>query len=277
MNRISVLLWLPVLCGALLSCTPINIFSPFVDPSKMGNDEKMDAGYNAIESGDYDEAVDLFGEVIASTSGDEQAEAYLGRASAYLYLASPDIDTVVGDLMSGNISVDNPSDIITTVVQNGDFTGFFDNVLLAADDFNTAVSVLGADTDAGILLESYEANMMAATGIGAGVIAGGYEVAPWLEPTTTLDAELGAIADENSAHPYNIGTWDNGSGNGLATYVVDGSQEEIDMMAYLTAAFGALELLKPNPPAGMTEGDITDMQNNLNEWVTSGLGETPLT
>jgi hypothetical protein len=275
MNRMSVLLWLPVLCGALLSCAPINIFSPFVDPMKMGNEARMDAGYNAIESGDYDEAVDIFGDVIASTSGEEQAEAYLGRASAYLYLASPDIDTVVGDLISGNISVDSPSDIITTVVQDGDFSGFFDNALLSADDFNNAVAILGAETDSGILLESYEANMMAATGVAAGVIAAGYEVAPWLLPTTTLDAELGAIADENSAHPYNIGTWDNGSGNGLTTYV-DGTPGDADMMIYLTAAFDALELLKPDPPAGMTEGDILDMQNNLDEWVTVGLNNATL-
>jgi hypothetical protein len=276
MKRAIHTLWLLVLCGALVSCEPINIFSPFIDPSKMGNDAKMEAGYNAIESGNYDEAVDLFSGVIAATSGEERAEAYIGRASAYLYLASPEIDSVVGDLISGNISVDNPSDIITRVVQNGDFTGFFDNMLSSADDFNQAVAVLGPETDVGILLESYQTNMMAATGIAAGVIAVTYDGPPWVPPTTTLDEEYGAIADENSAHPYNISTWDNASGNGLTDCIVDGSSEEDAMMSYLTAAFNALGLLEPNPPAGMTAGDVLDMQNNINEWVTVGLHEALL-
>ena len=273
MKRILSLLWLPVLCGALLSCEPINIFSPFIDPSKMGNDEKMDAGYNAIEGGDYGEAVDLFGEVIAATSGGEQADAYIGRASAYLYLASPEIDTVVGDLISGNISVDNPSDIITRVVQDGDYTGFFVDMRSAADDFNQAVVLLGSETDVGILLESYQANLMAATGIAAGVIALGYNTSPW--DTATTDEEYGAISDEMSTYPYNISTWDNTSGNGLAVYV-DTTPQEAEMLVYLTAAFEALKLLQVNPPAGMTAGDVTDMQNNVNEWVTNGLGEAPL-
>jgi hypothetical protein len=264
------ILWLPVLCGALFSCAPFNIFSPFTDPSKMGNEAKMEAGYNAIESGDYDEAVDLFGGIIADTSGEEKAEAYLGRGSAYLYLASPDIDSVLGDLMSGNISVDNPSDIITSVVQDGDFTGFFENVLLSADDFNAATAILGSEIDVGILLESYETNMMAATGIAAGAIAADYD---W-DPLLDINAELGAIADENSAHPYNISTWDNVTG-GLKIYV-DEQPEEAEMLSYLEAAYDALIQLQSNPPAGMTEGDVTDMQNNLNEWVTNGLGEDPL-
>jgi hypothetical protein len=274
MKRVSSILWLPVLCGVLLSCEPINIFSPFIDPSGMGTEEKMEAGYNAIEDGDYDEAVGIFSEVIAVTGGEEQAEAYMGRASAYLYLASPEIDSVVGDLISGNMSVDNPSDIIMRVVQDGDFTGFFDYVRNSADDFNQAVAVLGPETDVGILLESYQTDMMAATGIAAGVISLGYNTAPW--DTATADEEYGAIADENSTYPYNISTWDNASGNGLASYV-DGSPQEAATLLYLAAAFDALELLKPNPPAGMTEGDVLDMQNNINEWVTNGLGEAPLT
>jgi hypothetical protein len=274
MKRALLFLWLTVLCGALLSCEPINIFSPFIDPTKMGNGAKMEAGYNAIESGNYSEAVDLFSGVIAATSGQEQADAYLGRAAAYLYLASPEIGTVVGDMMSGNISVDNPSDIITRVVQNGDYTGFFDNARSSADDFNNAVAVLGAETDVGILLETYQTNMMAATGIAAGRIAQDYDAPPpW--DTATLDEEYGAIADENSTYTYNISTWDNASGNGLTAYV-DGSPEEAAMMSYLSAAFDALELLQPQPPAGMTGGDVLDMQNNIDEWVTVGLLEDSL-
>ena len=107
------------------SCTPINIFSPFVDPSKMGNEAKMDAGYNAIESGNYDSAVEYFSDVIAGSSGELQADAYVGRGAAYLYIASPEIGSVVGSLISGSMSVDNPSDDHTTGGAGRRFHGLF--------------------------------------------------------------------------------------------------------------------------------------------------------
>ena len=37
----------------IASCKPINIFSPLVDPSNMGEDAMLDAGYNAMADGDY--------------------------------------------------------------------------------------------------------------------------------------------------------------------------------------------------------------------------------
>jgi len=45
----------PLVLGLALiaSCKPINLFSPLVDPSKMGNDAKIEAGYNAIAAVSY--------------------------------------------------------------------------------------------------------------------------------------------------------------------------------------------------------------------------------
>jgi len=269
MKRSLPLLFILMQVLFLGSCTPINIFSPFVDPSRMGNEAKMEAGYNAIESGNYDSALQYFSDVIAGSSGGLQADAYIGRGSTHLNIASPEIGSVVGSLISGSLSVDNPSAIIQQVVQDGDFTGFFDEARLAADDFNAAVGIIGAGADPGILLETYQVNMMAATGVGALRIATGYNVPPW--DTAPLDDEYNAILDELGAYPYNISTWDNAVGNGLAAYV-DGAPEETEMLSYLSAAFGALELLRPAPPAGMSEADVLDMENNIIEWVQSGLG-----
>ena len=259
------------------SCKPINIFSPFVNPSNMGNDAKMDAGYNAIANGDYEEAVDYFTDVINGSSGKKQADAYIGRAAAYMNLASPSIDTVVGDLLSGELNVDSPSDVIQQVVQNGEYDTFFENVQNAASDYNAAVDNLGTDVDPGILLEAYEANMMAATGVGAQKIALVYNTSPWGPADVSLNDEYAAIVDETSTHPFNTGTWDDSvpSNNGLSQYV-DGTAEETIMLGYLRGAFDAAQQLGLDPPVGISAQDITDMQNGINDWVTNGLGEVPL-
>jgi len=113
MKRLN-LIFIIILVGLIqfTSCRPINIFSPLVDPSKMDNESKLDAGYNAISSGDYEEAIDYFNSVINSAKEEELTEAYLGRASAYMNIASPTISTVVGDLIEGELSVDDTSDVI---------------------------------------------------------------------------------------------------------------------------------------------------------------------
>ena len=259
----------------LFSCRPINIFSPLVDPSKMNNEAKLDAGYSALSSGNYGQAIEYFSDVIESSSGDQLVEAYLGRGAAYMHEGAPAIDSVVEDLMNGDIEVDNHGEIISQVVSNGEYSYFFDNVENAASDYNSAMDHATSEVDLGVLFEVYQINMMAATGVGAQKIASDYNSSPWGPGDVTTDEELDAIVDETSSHPFNIATWNNGSGNGLSSYV-DGTAEETLMMGYLTDAFNALEELKATPPIGMEEQDIIDMESGINEWVTLGLGNAAL-
>jgi hypothetical protein len=264
------------LCATLLlSCKPINIFSPLVDPSKMNNEAKLDAGYSALSNGNYGQAVEYFSDVIESSSGDQLVEAYLGRGAAYVHEGSASIDSIIEDLMNGDLEVDNHGEIISQVVSDGEFTNFFDNVENAAEDYNSAMDNTTEDVDLGVLFEVYQINMMAATGIGARKIAADYNSSPWGPGDVTADEELDAIVDEISSHPYNIATWDDGAANGLSSYV-DGTAEETLMMGYLTDAFDALKELKATPPVGMEEQDIIDMQSGINDWVTLGLGNAAL-
>lgn len=272
----------------IVSCRPINLFSPFVNPSLMGNNAKMDAGYNAIAAGNYTEAIDYFTDVINSgASGNQLSDAYLGRATAYLNNASPNLNDVVADVLSGEISSDNQGEIVSQIVQDGNYDDFFEGTQNAADDYNSAIQNTTGKVDSGILFEAYQANMMAATGVGANAIALAYEDTPWsiIGGEVTLNEELDAIVDEESSHPRRIAEWGEvpgtptpppaGIDNGLALHV-NGTTAETKMMGYLTNAFNALEELKANPPSGMSASDITDMQDGINNWVTNGLSEAPL-
>ena len=48
------------------------------------------------------------------------------------------------------------------------------------------------------------------------------------------------------------------------------------MMVYLTGAYNALELLKVDPPEGMTAQDVTDMETGIREWSYDGLNDLSL-
>jgi hypothetical protein len=257
------------------SCKPLNIFSSFVDTSNLDNEGKIDAGKNAIADGDYDEAIDLFTDVINDSSGDEQTEAYLGRGDAYLNKAAPNLDEVTSDVINGDLEFDSPGEVIDTVVSSGGYEDFFDNVGNAADDYNAAADNGGSSITNGKFLEIYEVNMLAATGVGANQIAVDYEVSPWrLGLDVTLDQELDAITDESSTHPKNIGTWGAPSGtNGLSDHVDGSGAPETQMLGYLTNAFDALTVLEDDPPLGL---DIPSLKQGINDWVTNGLGEAPL-
>jgi len=276
----STIIFTLLILGILLiviSCKPINIFSPLVDPSKMGNEAKLDAGYNALASGNYDDAIDYFTSVINSGSGSEKTDAYLGRASAYLHSAAPNLDNVVSDLVSGNVSADDTGDIIDQVVSDDEFDDFFDGAQNAADDYNSAVGESTSGIDSGVLLEAYQANMMAATGVGAQTIADAYDISPWetsstnpIVGTTTYNDELDAILDSSSTYPYNISTWTDSTpaNNGLNVYV---KGNKASMMSYLTEAYNDLEQLKSDPPEGMTVSKLSDMQNTILQWADYGL------
>jgi len=280
MKHARSILFLVLIAGIvfLTSCKPINIFSPFVNPSKMGDDAKLDAGYNALADGDYDAAIDYFTDVIESASGGDLTDAYIGRASAYLNKASPNLDEVIGDLVNGDLAFDDPSDVITSVVQDDEYGTFFENVENAADDYNLSIDNAGSDVDQGVLMETYETNMMAATSVGAKKIAQDYITAPWNDTSAAgLNVEYGAIINGSSAavlHQYNIDTWSDAtaSNNGLRQYVA-GTTEGNTMLGYLQNAFDALKALENNPPADM---DILSLKNNINEWVTNGLNTAAL-
>ena len=277
MHKKSIYFLLAGILFLIISCKPINIFSPLVNPSKMGNDAKLEAGYNAIADGNYEEAIEYFTDVIANASGDDLTQAYLGRGAAYMHKASPSIGNVIEDLLNGDIQADKPGAIIDQVVENDDYTSFFIYVDDAADDYNEAVSNTTGDIDSGVLFEAYEANMMAATGIGSQKIATDYTNAPWRVPTdVTLNQAIDAIINDVGTHDGRMETWgDAASPNGLADYV-NGQPEETNMISYLTEAFNTLKLMKDNPPVGMDEQDVIDMQNEINDWIQNGFGEAPL-
>jgi hypothetical protein len=266
-----------VILVSFAACRPINLFSPFVDPSSMGNDAKMDAGYNAIASGDYQTAIGYFTAVINSgTSGEELADAYEGRASAYMQEASPYIDDVAADILNGDIEADNQGEIINQVVQDGDFLSFYDNIDNAADDYNSAIDNTSGDVDAGILFEAYQANMMAATGIGSQTIAFYWDEGGTYPGVT--NPELDEITDETSGYTYHIGTWSDSTpaNNGLYQFVRTDGTAKPSMMNYLTNAFEALDALELHPPTAMTASDIADMKTGILEWAVYGLDDASL-
>ena len=250
----------------IASCKPINLFSPLVDPSKMGNDAKIEAGYNAIADGDYGKAVDYFSDVIDSASGDDLTSGYLGRAAAYIHIGALNLSEGMSDIMSGDTDIDNLGQFIKDVKGANDYATFFASVQLAAADYNAAMANSGGITDSGILIEVYQTNMMAATGVGSTKIA--FEDPP--PGGTVTDAEIDDILEgATGGHTYNIDTWgDPGSPNGLDQYV-NGTTEENRMLVYLQGAFDALTGLESDPPLDM---DIPTTKSNINDWVINGLG-----
>ena len=260
----------------IISCKPINIFSPIVDPSKMGNDAKLDAGYNAMDSGNYAEAIDYFTDVIESADGQDLTDAYVGRGASYLKSATGEIGTVGDEIMDGNLDVDNPGDIIRELVSDNNYTDFFTNIKLSAADYNNAMFYSNYNLHKSIILEVYQTNIMAATGVGATKIATDCNIVSYV----TINDEIDEILNEDTAtHPAHIGTWDEDwfalGDNGLKDYV-NGAAEDAGMMVYLTNAFNALKLLEDDPPVGMEQQDILDMESGINDWVVNGLANSPL-
>ena len=284
MERKNIYLLIFLIIGVLFiaSCKPINIFSPLVNPSNMGNDAKLDAGYNALASGDYNKAIDYFTDVIGSGSGDQLVDAYLGRGAAYMHKGSSNIDSVTEDLLTGDLQADNQGAIISQVVDNGDYVTFFSNIDNAADDYNAAIDNTTGEYDSGVLFEAYQANMMTATGIGSQKIAADYTGGGgWTVPPKTLNESMDAIVNDDLTHEGRMETWEVGpnppapGANGLRDYVF-GNSEATQMMSYLTNAYNALEELKNNPPTGMSQQDILNMQTGIKEWAVYGLNDSSL-
>ena len=265
----------------IISCKPINIFSPIVDPSKMGNDAKIDAGYNAMDSGNYAKAIDYFTDVIESAGGQDLTDAYVGRGASYLKSATDKIGTVGDEVMDGTLEVGSPGDIIRALVApDNNYTDFFTNIKLSAADYNDAMVNSNYNLHKSIILEAYQTNIMAATGVGAAKIAinynGTYNSITWDTPMT-IDEEIDEILKDSatSLHLYHIDTWDAAAGNGLEDYV-DDTPKDAGMMVYLTNAFNALKHLEDDPPLGMDQQDILDMEDSINDWVEEGLNRPPL-
>ena len=175
--------------------------------------------------------------------------------------------------MNGETDIESLGQFIRDLKGSNDYATFFATIQLAAMDYNAAMVNSGGITDSGLLIEVYQTNMMAATGVGATKIA--------LDDDTVAvgvtDAEIDAIL-ESGGHTYNIDTWGiihspPGSPNGLTQYV-EGKAEETGMLVYLQGAFNALNLLELDPPLDM---DITSMKNSINDWVNNGLLESDLT
>ena len=265
----------------IISCKPINIFSPIVDPSKMGNDAKLDAGYNAMDSGNYAKAIDYFTDVIESAGGQDLTDAYVGRGASYLKSATDEIGTVGDEIMEGNLEAGSPGDIIRALVPDKNYTDFFTTIKLSANDYNDAMVNSNYSLHKSIIFETYQTNIMAATGVGAAKIAinynGTYNSITWDTGTMTIDEEIDEILKDSAAslHLYHIDTWDAAAGNGLEDNV-DGTASEIEMMVYLTNAFNALKHLEDDPPIGMDQQDILDMETGINDWVEEGLNRPPL-
>ncbi len=264
---------IPLMLGLALiaSCKPINLFSPFVDPSKLGNDAKLEAGYNAIADGDYEEAVDYFSDVIDSSSGEELTDGLIGRATAYLHIGAPNMDEATQDIMDGETDIDSLGQFIRNLKGSNDYATFFATVQLAARDYNAAMANSGGITDSGLLIEIYQTNMMAATGVGATRIALQDDVVA----VGITDAEIDAILEGTTGgHQYNIDSWGDAppADNGLTAHVA-GSPDKNEMLGYLQGAFDALKLLELDPPLDM---DISSMKDSINDWVTNGLGASAL-
>jgi hypothetical protein len=253
----------------IASCKPVNLFSPFVDPSKLSNEAKLEAGYNAIGDGDYEEAVDYFTDVIESSSGEELTDGLIGRATAYLNIGAPNLDEATQDIMEGETDIDNLGEFIRNLKGSNDYATFFATVQLAAMDYNDAMANSGGITDSGLLIEIYQTNMMAATGVGATRIA--FENDNVAVGIT--DPEIDAIL-ESGGHQYNIDTWGSSSPpNGLTVYVAGVPADRAEMLGYLQGAYDALNLLELDPPLDM---DIPSMKSGINDWVTNGLGAAAL-
>jgi hypothetical protein len=262
------------------SCKPINIFSPLVDPSNMGDDAKLDAGYNAMDDGDYNQAIDYFTDVIqGDASGETLSEAYVGRGAAYLHSSSGNVGAVTEGIINGDIDISKPGEVIRLMVTDGDYVTFFAAMKLAAADYSSAMSLLGADMTASRLQDTYETNLIAATGVGAKKIAETYNIPPWVIPTNSINEEIDEILkdDGSSTHLFDIDTWEDSAlgNNGLNQYV-EGTPAESEMMVYLTNAFNACKYMETNVPLGLDQQDVLDMETGINDWVQYGLGEVPL-
>ena len=193
--------------------------------------------------------------------------------------ASDNIGAVTEGVIDGSIDISKPGEVIRMMVTDGDYVTFFATMKLAAADYSSAMSILGADMPASRLQDTYETNMIAATGVGAEKTANTYNTAPWGNPPKTINEEIDEILidDGSSTHPFSMDTWEDTTPaiNGLRQYV-DGETEETEMMIYLTNAFNACKYMETNVPLGMNQQDILDMETGINDWVDYGLGASRL-
>jgi len=231
-----------------------------------------------MDSGNYAKAIDYFTDVIESAGGQDLTDAYVGRGASYLKSATGEIGNVGDEIMEGNLEAGNPGDIIRALVPDKNYTTFFYLINESADDYNDAMVNSNYGIHKSIIFEAYQTNMMAATGVGATKIAADYNTTPWIVPgEKTLNEAIDAVLDEDTAaHSAHIGTWDEDpAANGLEDYV-DDTPEDAGMMVYLTNAFNALKHLEDDPPLGMDQQDILDMEDSINDWVEEGLNRPPL-
>jgi hypothetical protein len=250
----------------------------------MGEEAMLDAGYNALADGNYNQAEKYFSDVILSASGDTLAEAYVGRGAAYLHLSSDNIDSVTQGIIDGSLDISKPGELIRMMVTDGDYVTFFDFIKWAAADYASAMSLQGSDMEASRLQDTYQTNMMAAAGVGAERIADDYPTPPWDVPgSVTLNTAIDEILKDGatSAHPYHIDTWEYndptypGGTNGLYEYVrVTASNSE--MMVYLRNAYDACTNMQTNLPIGFENQDIQDMKNGIRKWSDWGLADLSL-
>ena len=264
----------------IASCKPINIFSPLVDPSNMGEEAMLDAGYNAMADGDYNKAIDYFSDVIQIAAGDTLVEAYVGRGASYLNSSSDNVVAVTQAIVDGTVDISNPGEAIRMMVTDGDYVSFFTTMKYAAADYSSAMSLLGDNMAASRLRDTYQTNMIAATGVGATRVANAHPTSPWAVPgDVTLNTAIDEILKDGatSVHPYDIDTWEDQTpaNNGLRQYV-DGSIEESEMMVYLTNAYNACTNMETNIPVGFESQDIQDMKNGIRQWSDWGLADLSL-
>ena len=104
------------------------------------------------------------------------------------------------------------------------------------------------------------------------------------ERTPSVNDAIDAVLDEDTAaHSAHTGTWDindptpaPAGTNGLYEYVRPSASSKSEMMVYLTNAFNALKHLETDPPIGMDQQDIQDMEDSINDWVVNGLANSQL-
>lgn len=270
----------------IASCKPINIFSPLVDPSKMGDDAKLDAAYNAMDDGDYNLAIDYFTDVIQSAVGENLTEAYVGRGASYLNSSSDNVAAVTEGIINGSLDISKPGEVIRMMVTDGDYVSFFATMKLAAADYSSAMSIMGDDMAASRLQDTYETNMIAAAGVGSTRVANAHPTSPWAVPgNVTLNTAIDEILKDGatSAHPYHIDTWEiddptppPGGTNGLYEYVRLNAGSKSEMMVYLTNAYNACTNMETNLPIGIEYQDTQDMKNGIRKWSDYGLADLSL-
>jgi hypothetical protein len=276
-----------LMTGLLLitSCKPINIFSPLVDPSRMGEEAMLDAGYNALAEGNYNQAIDYFSNVILSAQGDMLTEAYVGRGAAYLHSSSDNVNAVTEGVINGSLDISKPGELIRVMVTDGNYVSFFSTMKLAAADYASAMSLQGSSMEASRLQDTYQTNMMAAAGVGAARVAADYLTTPWIVPgEVTLNTAIDEILKDGttSGHPYHTDTWEYndptypGGTNGLYEYVRVNAGSKSEMMVYLTNAYNACTHMQTNLPVGFEYQDIQDMKNGIRKWSDWGLADSSL-